>query len=341
MSTRKLHWGILGTGNIARQFSNGVNHSQRGVLSAVGSRTAESANTFAETHNIPSAYPSYQTILDDPQVDAIYNSLPNSMHHEWTIKALRAGKHVLCEKPIASNFAQAQEMFDTAQQCGKLLVEAFMYRSQPLTQEILKQIHSGTIGTVKLIRTSFCYLTRKIDGNIRFDPALDGGAMMDIGCYCIDLARLITASEPTEIRAFGNMHERGVDDLAVGILRFANDVLATFSCGMQVQADNTASICGDKGFIEIPVPWKPPAQNAAYVVGYSTPPQMDQQKGTAAIPPPRQTRTVSSGVDLYGLEADDFAAAALDGQPPRLSASDSLGNMRVLDEVLAQLKAAH
>src|SRR5688572_23018537 len=181
----RLAWGILGTGNIARQFATGVNASKRGRLVAVGSRDAAKAATFAAAHRIPTACGSYEELIRRPDADAVYNSLPNSLHHEWTIRALRAGKHVLCEKPFASNLAQAQEMFDVAKASGKLAVEAFMYRSHPQTRAALMFIAGGEIGEVKLIRASFCFRTSRIAGNIRFDPALAGGAVMDVGCYCV------------------------------------------------------------------------------------------------------------------------------------------------------------
>ena len=151
MST-PLQWGILGTGNIARQFCVGVNASRRGRLVAVGSRATTTAKAFAMVHGIPSAHGSYDDLLADRSVQAVYISLPNTLHHEWTIKALQAGKHVLCEKPFATSAAQAQEMFDVAQRAGLLLVEAFMYRSHPLTKAYVAAIDSGVIGQVKLIQ---------------------------------------------------------------------------------------------------------------------------------------------------------------------------------------------
>jgi predicted dehydrogenase len=157
----------------------------------VASRSQDKADAFAGAHTIDRAYGRYQSLLEDENIDAVYVSLPNSMHHEWTIKALKAGKHVLCEKPLASNAKQAVEMFDTATSCDRLLVEAFMYRSHPQTHAIIQKIKQGAIGRVLLVRTSFCYCTQRIADNIRFDASLDGGALMDIGCYCIDFARLM------------------------------------------------------------------------------------------------------------------------------------------------------
>jgi predicted dehydrogenase len=213
-----------------------------------------------------------------------------------------------------------------------------MYRSHPLTHAVLASIRSGEIGPVKLIRTSFCFRTNKVAGNIRFDPSLAGGVMMDVGCYCLNFARLIAGAEPDRFEVYGRVHESGVDDLAGGVLHFPGSVLATFSCGMTVQADNTAMICGEDGYIEIPVPWKPPRENAAYTVAHSTPPKMDG--GAAAGPKPRDTRHVSAPTELYGLEADDFAASVFDGTPVRVTREDSVGNMRLLDAMRKQIGVA-
>src|SRR5258706_10100855 len=157
--SEKLRWGILGTGNIAGQFCAGVNASRRGVLAAVGSRASESAHAFATKHQIATAYGSYEQVLSDTRVHAVYVSLPNTLHHSWTIQALRAGKHVLCEKPLAVDAAQSQEMFDVAQKQGRVLVEAFMYRAHPLTHAVMECYKRGEIGQLQLIRTSFCYRT--------------------------------------------------------------------------------------------------------------------------------------------------------------------------------------
>src|SRR5688572_7212137 len=182
----RLRWGILGTGNIARQFAAGLCATPRATVTAVGSRTREVAEAFASRlGGCAPVVGTYDDVLASRDVDAVYVSLPNSLHHEWTIRALRAGKHVLCEKPFASNFAQAQEMFDVAKASGKLAVEAFMYRSHPQTRAALDLVAGGEIGEVKLIRASFCFRTSRIAGNIRFDPALAGGAVMDVGCYCV------------------------------------------------------------------------------------------------------------------------------------------------------------
>ena len=332
-----LGWGILGTGNIARQFAAGMGTARRGRLAAVSSRDLEHARAFARQHAIPAAHGSYEQVLTDPAVSAVYVALPNNLHRPWTLRALEAGKHVLCEKPLAASAAEAGEMFDAARRAGRLLAEAFMYRSHPLTLAVLDQVRAGVIGKVKLIRTSFCYCTAKQEGNVRFSAAMAGGSLMDVGCYCLNFSRLLAGSEPTRIHAAGHLHASGVDDYAAGLLVFGSsgaEVLASFTCGMSVHANNTAFICGDQGYIEVPVPWKPPAVKALYVLARSAPPRMD---GAPAAAPQRQTFETESPRSLYALEADDFAAAVLDGAAPRVSPQDTLGNMQALDEMRRQI----
>ena len=333
--SERLKFGILGTGNIARQFADGVAAAQRSEIVAAGSRSIDSAKAFAATRKIPAAYGSYDELLADANVDAIYNSLPNSLHHEWTIKSLKAGKHVLSEKPFAMTRAQAQEMFDVATKTGKVLIEAFMYRSHPLTHAVIDAVRAGEIGELRMVRTSFCYKTNRLEGNVRFEKQLGGGALMDVGCYCINLSRLLAREEPDQISASAHFHERGVDDALVGSMHFPGGVVASMTCGMTVHADNTAYICGSDGYIEIPVPWKPPPKQAAYTLARSTPPKQDIAAG--APKPARETRFVDAGSELYALEADDFAAAALDGRPHALTMADTLGNMAVLDEMRRQI----
>lgn len=332
-----IRWGMLGTGNIARQFAAGVAKARRSQISAVASRSIESARAFAAAHNIPGTFGDYQSLLTSPAIDAVYIALPNTLHHEWTIRALEAGKHVLCEKPLAANARQAREMFDAAQNSGKTLVEAFMYRAHPLTHAVTHAVRSGAIGQLKLIRSSFCYRTTRIAGNIRFDPAMSGGALMDIGCYCISFSRLLAGADPISIHCHATLHPSGVDELAVGHLTFPGGILASFTCGMTVQADNTAFVCGNEGWIETPVPWKPPPRGAAWTIARGTPPRQDSPKAQNAPTPPRELHHVDAEQELYAIEADDFAVTLLDGKPPMMTPAESIGTMEVLDEMRRQI----
>ncbi len=332
-----LRWGVLGTGNIAGQFCAGMAESTGGRLVAVASRQLDRAQAFAMQYAIPTAYGSYEELIADPNFDAVYLTLPNSLHHPWTIAALRAGKHVLCEKPIATSAAEAEEMFDAAERAGRVLVEAFMYRCHPQTLAVQEAVRSGAIGELRLIRTSFCFRTLRITDNIRFSPELAGGVLMDVGCYCVNFSRYFAGAEPSLIRATGTLHSTGVDQMAAGVMLFPGGVAATFACGMNVQADNTAWLCGSEGFIEIPIPWKPPAHEAIWRIGRGAPPRMDAGGNPPHPPPPPRSFTVNSGKSLYAVEADDFAVAVIGQQPPRIDRQDSVGNMRVLDELRRQV----
>jgi predicted dehydrogenase len=337
--SQPLRWGILGTGNIARQFAAGMAGSKRGVLRAAGSRDAAKAQAFAQAHGVPAAHGSYGAVLDDPQVDAVYISLPNSMHCEWTLKALAAGKHVLCEKPLASNEAEVRRMFDAAKAANRLLVEAFMYRSHPLLKAVRSEVAAGTIGEVRMIRASFCFRLINTEGNARFSSELAGGGIMDVGCYCVDFIRQFAGPAPRAVHAVARLHASGVDDMAAGVLLFPGGAVGSFTCGMAMQADNAACISGTEGYIEIPVPWKPPVQGARYAIVRGTPPKME--KATAVKGPSREERTVDADRPLYALEADDFAAAVQDGAPPAISGDESIGNMLVLDQLRRQAGLAY
>ncbi len=331
----ELLWGILGTGNIARQFADGVSGSPRARVIAVASRTRQAACEFASTREIALAHESYAELLKDEAVEAVYISLPNNLHHEWTIRALEAGKHVLCEKPIAMNLREAQEMFEVARKHKRVLVEAFMYRSHPLTHAALHAVRSGEIGEPRLIRTSFCYRTTRMD-NIRFKKELGGGGLMDIGCYCINFSRLFARAEPLSVHAVAHVGPTGVDDVLSASMRFPNGILASFTCGMDLHADNTATVSGTEGYLQIPVPWKPPATGAEYVIARSTPPKMDHAGKPS--PPPRESRAIDAQMELYALEAADFAATVRGEKPPAVSEQDSLGNMAVIDQMLRQIR---
>ena len=331
-----LRWGILGTGNIAKQFAAGVQGSARGVLAAVGSRSTESAAAFAKAFNIPVAHSSYDAMLADASYDALYLSLPNTMHHEWTIKALRAGKHVLCEKPLSVTLDQAREMFAVAEECGRTLIEAFMYRAHPQTIKAFQLVRSGVIGNVKLIRTSFCYRVRKTEGNIRFDASLAGGALMDVGCYCLSLSRMIAGEEPSAMHAVAFRHPSGVDEQTSAVLKFPSGAIAEFTVGMMTQADNAAYICGDEGYLKLPVPWKPVPGHGEVILSHSIPPRQDDPAAKPVLPEPTIYR-INDQRPLYGIEADAFADCVLDLAPPFVSTQDTLGNMACLEILRGQI----
>lgn len=335
---KRLRWGILGTGNIAKQFADGVRRAERGEIVAVGSRSDDSARSFAATFGVSRAHASYDALLADADVDAIYLSLPNSMHREWTLKALAAGKHVLCEKPMAATVAEVEEMFAAADRAGRVLIEAFMYRAHPQTAAIVQAVRSGAIGTLRSIRTSFCFRVRQPVGNIRFDASLQGGALMDVGCYCVSFSRLLVGADPIEIKAIATHHAGSVDEQTAVIMKYANGVTAEFTCGMGLQADNTAHVCGDEGYLTVAWPWKPPVGGTEIIVRGAVPPRQDQKDPSKplAAPEPRVI-AVPNDRPLYAIEADAFAASVLDGAPPFVAREESLGNARTIEAIARQI----
>ncbi|MFI4859702.1 MAG: Gfo/Idh/MocA family protein [Phycisphaerales bacterium JB063] len=334
-----LRIGLLGLGNIAHQFADGVNAADAGstrcTITAAASRSAEKARAFCAPYSIAHALDDYAALIKHPEVDAVYIALPNDMHLEWATRAMESGKHVLCEKPIALDAAQAERMFDVAQTTGRTLVEAFMYRCHPQTRAVVDAVRRGAIGQLKLIRTSFCFNVRSPEGNTRFSAARGGGALMDIGCYCIDLAMLLAGGPPVSSTATGRLHKSGVDVASDGLLMFQDGVMSTFSCAMDLQASNLAQVCGTEGYLDIPVPWKPAVTGARWLQQGMTPPKQEQSGGAAG--PYVNEHVVDAGQRLYALEADAFARVVLEGEAPFVSPAESIARMRVLDDLRQQV----
>ena len=311
---KKLAWGILGAGGIAGKFAEQLPLSESGRLAAVGSRSVEKAAAFAQRHG--GAACDYQQLLRRDDVDAVYVALPNALHESWTIQALEAGKHVLCEKPLAIRGEQVQQMFAAAKQHDRVLSEAFMYRHHPAVQKVISLAREGAIGEVKLIRANFTFHRADSPEDIRYQPQLEGGALYDVGCYCVHFARAITGLEPQpSSQVCFHRHASGVDDYAAGVLNFNGRVLATFTCGMTVFADRTTYIGGSEGFLAIDTPW------------------FSDGEITLAHGQGRELETIQAGrtVPLYALEADAFAQAVAGEAEPLISPEDSLGNAQALE----------
>lgn len=330
----RLNWGILATGGIARAFVQGVAHSRLGRVVAVGSRTAASAEAFAREFGVPRAHASYEALLADPTVEAVYIATPHPQHAEWIVAAARAGKHVLCEKPLAMTRAEAAGAVAACRAAGVLLMEAFMYRCHPQTAKIVEIVRSGLLGRIALVQAAFGY-AGKFDATNRFwNKALGGGGILDVGCYPVSFARLIAGAaggaafaDPVQVSGALQRHaETGVDTWAAATLTFANGVVAQVSTSIAVTQDNVARIYGTDGWLHIPQPWIP-ARESGGVKFY-------HYRG--ADPVPREI-AVETGDWLYGLEADAFATALRAGlrDVPQMSADDTLGNMAVLDAWLA------
>ncbi|MEQ9460314.1 MAG: Gfo/Idh/MocA family oxidoreductase [Phycisphaeraceae bacterium] len=318
--------GILATGNIARQFAEAMPQSKRVKVVAVASRSEERARSFAERYGIARAYGSYGALLDDPGIDGVYIATPNDTHVALTLRALEAGKHVLCEKPLAPSEADAERLFAAAESAGRLLMEGFMYLSHPATRKALSLVNEGAIGTPRLLRLSFCYRTRKLEGNTRFRPELLGGALMDVGCYATSLALTMAGERADALSCSARLHATGVDELAVGHLTFPGGLIASFEVGMGVQTDNAALLCGDEGYVRLPVPWKP-GERSEVELRQMTGPRQD-----GAVRPARsETFSLTADGPLFALEADDFALAARGEGKPSVSGRLSIDNAAALE----------
>src|SRR3954454_108660 len=215
-------WGILSTARIAEKLIDGARASSDASIVAVGSRDLTRARAFAAEHGIEAAYGSYEELLASPDVDAIYVPLPNSMHVEWSVKALEAGKHVLCEKPLARDPAQVERAFDTAERVGRVLMEAFMWRFHPQTDELVRLVRDGAVGELRYVRAAFGFNLPWLE-NVRWDSALEGGGLMDVGCYCVSALRLICDAEPVRVSGEQVLGGGGVDGRFAGVLRFPGD----------------------------------------------------------------------------------------------------------------------
>jgi D-xylose 1-dehydrogenase (NADP+, D-xylono-1,5-lactone-forming) len=244
-----LRLGILSTANIARQFVNGVRPSTKVTASAVASRDAGKSERFAAELGIPRHLGSYEALLADPGIDAIYNPLPNGLHAEWSIRALEAGKHVLCEKPLATTAAEARAMFDTARRCGLHVAEGYPYRAQPQTLKLRELLNEGSLGTVRLIQATFGF-TLKDGPNIRLDSALGGGALMDVGSYTVSLARMIAGERPKRVNAVAHWTAAGVDRTLVATIEFSGGLLAQVACSFATALHRQALIVGTEGVVE-------------------------------------------------------------------------------------------
>ncbi|MBV6522162.1 MAG: Inositol 2-dehydrogenase/D-chiro-inositol 3-dehydrogenase [Gemmatimonadaceae bacterium] len=232
MTERQIRWGVLSTANIGRHRVNpAIQSSRNGTLCAVASRDAGRARDFARDMRIPRHYGSYDALLADTDIDAVYIPLPNSMHRDWSRRAAEHGKHVLCEKPLALNAAECREMRVAASSNGTLLMEAFMYRFHPRSERLVHIARSGALGELRAIRSAFTFqLTRP--GNIRLVPELGGGALMDVGCYCVNASRTIAGCEPLSVQAVATWGPTGVDMELTGMLVFPGGLVSHFDCSL-------------------------------------------------------------------------------------------------------------
>ena len=321
----KLRWGILSTAKIAREkVIPALQNGDYCEVTAICSRSIEQAEATAKALNITKAYGSYEELLKDQEIDAIYNPLPNNMHLEWSIKALKAGKHVLCEKPIGLNANEAIELNSVAKQYPSLKIsEAFMYRFHPQWIKVKSLIDEGSIGEVKAIQSFFSYYN--VDPqNIRNRVEVGGGALMDIGCYCISFPRFIFGTEPKRLVS---MMDRDpvlkTDILSSAMLDFADGRNSSFTCSTQLMPYQRVQIVGDQGHIEIEIPVNAPKDASSKV-------WLRTKNGSEAF-------TIDA-VDQYTLQGDAFAKAIINDSEVQPSLDDAIANMKVIDAVVESAK---
>ena len=304
-------WGIISTAHINRLLLAGARESDQVDVVAVASRDGARAEAYARENGIERAYGSYEALLADPDLDAVYISLPNSLHVEWSIRALEAGKHVLCEKPFDRRPEQVERAFDAADRAGRLLSEAFMYRHNPQTARVKELVEGGAIGTLRLVRSAFSFSLGDAE-NVRLAADLDGGALMDVGCYCVSGSRLL-AGAPETVYGEQVSGAGGVDVLFTGTMRFPGDVLAQFDCGFVLPGRDELEVVGDEGSLFLDDPWH--ARTPVI--------ELRREDGVEEI--------VLEPVDSYRLELENLSAAIEGQADPLLGREDAVGQARAIE----------
>ena len=314
----KIHWGIISTANIGRKaMIPALQELPNAEVVGVASRDLGRAQTFAEALGIPKAYGDYQALLDDPQIEAVYIPLPNHLHKEWTVRAADAGKHILCEKPLALDVDECQQMIHAADANGVQLMESFMYRYHPRVKAAVEMIRSENIGALKTIESAFTfYLGDKDD--IRYKKEMGGGALMDLGCYCVSISRLMAGRNPVAVQARATWVPTDVDDQLVGIIDFGDELFAHFDCAFNQGYRQHCFLSGTDGYLSIPEVFNPGEKKSTTQVFRSGKPEKVYKY---------------KGVNEYALIAQDFMRS-IDGDDPAYPIQDSVDNMRVIQALL-------
>jgi predicted dehydrogenase len=322
----ELRWGILSTADIGRRkVVPAIQRARRNRVVAVASRDHERATEYAAALGITRSVGSYEELLADPGVDAVYIPLPNHMHLEWTRRAAAAGKHVLCEKPLAMSSADASQMVEACERAGVRLMEAFMYRLHPTWVAIRELVAAGRIGKLMAVQSWFGYFNDD-QKNIRNIRAAGGGALYDVGCYCVNLSRVLFGREPARVRgAIVRDPLGGTDVLTSGILEFG-DGIASFTCSTRAENDQRVDIYGTRGRISVPIAFNIPPDRPTEILLIA-----------GGKPPvaPNIERLTFPTTDQYTLQAEVFAAAVLDGVEPPFPVSDAVANLRVIEQIFA------
>jgi predicted dehydrogenase len=309
-----VKWGIISTARINSKIVRGAAGSPLVEIAGVASRQLARAEAAARSWGLQCAYGSYEALLADEEIEAVYVSLPNSLHSEWSERALEAGKHVLCEKPLSRHPAEVEALFDQAERRGLILSEAFMYRHHPQTGRLSQLVAQGAIGELRLVRATFSF-TLTDPRNIRLRPELDGGALLDVGCYCLSAARLL-AGEPLSVYAEAWFGPSGTDWVCAGTLRFPREVIAVFDCGTALPPRDELEAIGSDGSLFLDDPWRGVEAGIEYRRGGAS--------EQIAVEP----------ADPYRLELENLSAAIRGRAVPLLGRDDALGQARALDALM-------
>lgn len=310
-----VKWGIISTAAINRLFMAGARAASDVEVVAVASRDRARAEEFARDHEIARTHDSYESLLADPEIEAVYIPLPNSLHIPWTVQALESGKHVLCEKPLSRHAAEVERAFEVAERAGRLLMEAFMYRHNPQTRRLVELLADGAIGRLRLIRGAFSFVARDA-ADVRLSRRLDGGALMDVGCYCVNAARLL-AGEPQRLAGLQTLGGDGVDVAFTGVMSFAGGVLAHFDAGLSLAVRDELEVVGDEGTLFLDDPW------------HCRTPLIELRR------PGGVERIEIPVVDSYRLEAENLSAAIRGQAAPLLGRDDAVGQARAIEALYA------
>jgi predicted dehydrogenase len=311
--TAPVRWGLLSTARINQALIAGIRASAGAELVAVASRDGATARAYAEANGIPRAHGSYEDLLADPDVEAIYNPLPNMLHVPWSVRALEAGKHVLCEKPMAPRAADVEAAFDVAERTGRVLMEAFMWRYHRQTEVLVDMVRDGAVGPVRVVRAAFAHTLPEDSGDVRWDAALEGGALMDVGCYCVSALRLL-CGEPERVSAESVTGREGVDGRMAGVLRFPGGELGLFECAFDTVPHSVLEVIGLDGTLVVHDPWH----------GFGAGIEVIAADGTREEVP-------VEAVNPYAREVDDISQAIRGGRPPRLGRADAVGQARTIE----------
>jgi predicted dehydrogenase len=308
-----VKWGILSTADINRKVIPGARASEKVELIAVASRDLGRAEEYAREWEIERAYGSYEALLEDADVEAVYISLPNTLHCEWSIRALDAGKHVLCEKPMSRRVGDVESAFDAAERNGRILMEAFMYRHNPQTKRLLQLVDGRAIGDVRLIRSCFSYSLYDAE-NIRLRTDVEGGSLMDVGCYCLSGSRLL-AGEPEQVYGQQFVGPSGTDWVFTGTMRFAGDVFAQFDCGTALPERDELEAIGSDGSLVLDDPW------------HCGEPVIELRRDTGV------ERIEVEPADSYRLQIENLSDAIRGAAEPLLGREDAVGQARAIDSL--------